>query len=141
MHDLQLLAVPSLSQVCGRVHPPTPHFGLLLVATDWSDDVDGVAAAVEDLSRGGLAWLSVWGNGCERIHDIADDVLCARDDWSTPTDAVVMTTWHDDESLEDTLEFFRIAAWPADAFVKTCGTWVVVVVGSQDLESQVRALT
>lgn len=46
--------------------------------------------------------LCCWGPGCERLHDCFDeaDVCHKLDDADAP---VVMTTWHDRESLDSYL--------------------------------------
>lgn len=140
MHALQVITAPTLGDVCDLVPRTTPHFGLLLVAPRWPQDTDLVADAIAQLATAGLACLAVWGEGCERIHDIADEVFCAADAAESATDAVVMTTWHDGESLEETIDFFRGAAIPDDAYAETCGTWVVAAVRAEDLAAQVRFL-
>ena len=71
--------------------------------------------------RSGMVYFSAWGRGCERFHDIVDDILVEDDlgekRFNGPTEKdTVMTTWHDHDSLEDALDFFAICAVPSDGF-------------------------
>jgi len=43
-----------------------------------------------------------------------------------------MTTWHDDERLEEALWFAVNSAFPAGAYEQTCKTLVTVTIGNQD---------
>lgn len=79
----------------------------------------------------GAVYVSVWGPDCERVHDIIDEVLVDRSHDATDED-VIMTTWHDDETLEEVLWFAVNSAFPAGAYEETCKTLVVIAVGSQD---------
>jgi hypothetical protein len=42
------------------------------------------------------------GPDCERVHDIIDEVIVNRNPGETDED-VIMTTWHDDEALNEAL--------------------------------------
>jgi hypothetical protein len=52
----------------------------------------------------GAVYVCVWGPDCERVHDIIDEVLVDRNPDATDED-VIMTTWHDDEALNEALWF------------------------------------
>ena len=56
----------------------------------------------------GLFWVGTWGADCERVHDIFDRVGVAD-----PQRGIVMSTWHDDEPLDDALHLFW-DAFPAE---------------------------
>jgi len=82
--------------------------------------------------------------GCERIHDIVDEVAVA-DDISeqefvgpSPSD-VVVTTWHDDETLEETLDFFATCAVPTEGFVSDSDFRLVICVANQQWAAQAKA--
>lgn len=86
--------------------PVAPHDGFALLV---AGDLSGVGAAViGDMARWciehGLFAVSVWGEDCERVHDIFDEVdvdLGAAD-----AQPVVMTAWHAHESLPEAIDFF-----------------------------------
>ena len=57
---------------------------------------------VENCLRDHVELIAVVGDGCEAVHDLIDEIVV--DDGSDES-RFIMTTWHDDESLEETLEF------------------------------------
>ncbi len=73
------------------------------------------------------AWLSAWGAGCERVHDIMDEIVVDRDCDD------VMTTWHDDETIGDTVELFlTVSGAEIDA--------VIVLIGGAVTEKTIQEL-
>jgi hypothetical protein len=84
----------------------------------------------------GAVYLCAWGPDCERVHDIIDEVLVARNPDATDED-VIMTTWHDDETLEEALWFAVNSAYPAGVYEGTCETLLAITVGNKDWGSQI----
>ena len=84
----------------------------------------------------GAVYVCAWGPDCERVHDIIDEVLVDRNSDTTDED-VIMTTWHDDETLEEALWFAVNSAFPAGAYTETCKTLVAVAVGSEGWGSEI----
>ena len=77
----------------------------LFVAADASDvPVDVIAAFADWAIAHGMFWFSSWGPDCERVHDLVDAVDIG--DGVSERDPIVMTTWHDSESLDDALFTF-----------------------------------
>jgi hypothetical protein len=77
----------------------------LFLAADASDvPVDVIAAFAEWASEHGMFWFSSWGPDCERVHDVVDEVDVG--DGVPEGKPIVMTTWHDDESLDEALFLF-----------------------------------
>lgn len=85
----------------------------------------------EQLIDSGCAYLCAWGPGCERVHDIFDEIL-VRMDPDPADDSVVMTTWHADESIEEALWVFLRGTSPDERHEDSCRSGVVVVVGRAD---------
>ena len=73
-----------------------------------------------------------------RVHDVLDEVDDARRPFQTLHDHI-MTTWHDQESLDDALFAFAHAAVPAEEYVESCTAWLAVVVGDGAVASEVRS--
>ena len=84
----------------------------------------------------GAVYLCAWGPDCERVHDIIDEVACNRNPDETDED-VIMTTWHEDQALDEALWFAVNNAFPAGAYEETCKTLVAIAIGSQDWGSQI----
>ena len=97
------------------------------------DEVSNIANWAFDQ---GAVYLCVWGPDCERVHDIMDEVLADRNFNETDED-VVMTTWHDDETLEEALWFAVNSAFAVGAYEQTCKTLVAVTIENQDWGSQI----
>lgn len=56
----------------------------------------------------GCEYACCWGDDCSRLHDIFDEVAVQREIEGPPIDTiddVVMTTWHENDSLDEALWF------------------------------------
>ena len=126
--DLYLLKVASSAALPINIELSSKHC-ICLLAWDSGDATDEEKARlVERLLNAGCAYLCSWGNGCEKVHDICDEVSVGPDP-DLDDDAVVMTTWHK-ESLDDALWFFLNCAKPDDHYAASCGSCLAVVIGS-----------
>ena len=88
-----------------------------------------------------MVYFCSWGPECERFHDIVDEVIIGDDlseqEFSGPnTSDVVMTTWHDDETLEEALDFFATCAVPTDGFGPDSDFRFVICVANQQWAAQ-----
>jgi hypothetical protein len=59
-------------------------------------------STIDRLLDGGCRYFVCWGEGSESIHDLIDDISMSRE----PPVSGLTTTWHDDESANDTANFF-----------------------------------
>ncbi|MFZ5891951.1 MAG: DUF7684 family protein [Myxococcota bacterium] len=60
------------------------------------------------------------------VHDVFDLVSIERS-----SDApVIMSTWHEKESLEEALWFALVSAYPVGTFAEQCGSVVAIAIGS-----------
>jgi hypothetical protein len=85
----------------------------------------------------GAVYICSWGPDCERVHDIIDEEEVGPDPTVT-TDSVVMTTWHADESLADTLHFVLSFTVPDDAYAEGCGSTLAIAIGSAQWTTEIR---
>jgi hypothetical protein len=124
--------IPSLGSLVELVPRNNPHLVLLLVC-DGSRLSDGsIQSALKPLFDQGLVYVCTWGPDCERIHDLADQLTLHQ-----LGDDLVMTTWHDKESLGETVWYLVNCAEPAnDLFSDTCDQ-VAAIVGSESWYLQV----
>lgn len=110
----------------------------LFVAADTQDlPVDAISAFAQEALRLGAVYVSTWGSGCERFHDIVDESivendLAARNSASLSVNDTVMTTWHANDTFEEALEFFATWARPTEGFIKDSAFRLVVCVNSPD---------
>lgn len=91
---------------------PTPGkgFAFLLLNGEQAQSVHEFAALADDLIDRGCVWFSAWGPGCELAHDVFDESAAGRGLRGETSDLNdvpdVMSTLHDQDSLEDVIWFF-----------------------------------
>ena len=94
---------------------PLSRFRLFVAADTSHSSVEEISAFAEGALIAGMVYFCAWGPGCERFHDIVDEIIAddrvsGRNRFLPPTsDDVVMTTWHAHETLEEALDYF--ATW------------------------------
>lgn len=92
--------------------PTTPgrRFAFLLLNGEQAQSVHEFSALADDLIDRGCAWFSSWGPGCELAHQIFDESVVGRGLQGPTSDLEripdIMTTHHDQDSLEDVIWFF-----------------------------------
>ena len=125
--DLFLLEAGRVEDVPTLLKVPTARFVVLLVWDAADVPVEDVARLADTLLRAGCVYVCTWGDSCERVHDIVDEVHVAAT-LDAPDSTVVMTTWHAGESLDDALWFFLSLTHPYDAVAENCGSSVVICI-------------
>lgn len=97
-------------------------------------------AAGRRLVELGAAYFCNWGPGCSRFHDMIDLAIIGIEE-RRPDNAqgfVIMTSWHEKESVEEALYFAIFDAWPDDAFRNSCRTVLAVSVGDASWAGVIR---
>ncbi len=116
---------------------PSSRFRLFVAADTSAVTTDAISRFASAALSEGMVYFCAWGRGCERFHDIVDQVR-AEDELTEgrfigPTEHdVVMTTWHDNETLEQALDFFITCAVPTDGFAIDSSFRLVVCIGNPD---------
>jgi len=116
---------------------PSPRFRLLVAAHVEEVSTQIIADfAFAALSRG-MVYFCSWGHGCERFHDIVDEVIVGDDIGERRfvgprADDVVMTTWHERDNLEEALDFFATCAVPTDGLTPDSDFRLVICVNNSD---------
>ena len=64
----------------------------------------------EKLVTAGCRYVMAWGEQCEVFHDIVDRTSIDRHDYDVPAENFIMTTWHDNESLESVFWYSQFCA-------------------------------
>jgi hypothetical protein len=108
---------------------PSAHTVLLIAADARGVSTDVIASVAARLLSAGLIYICVWGPDCERVHDVFDEVYVG--DGCTEPDFTLMSTWHDDESLDEAVWYFTQCAFPPDTEIEKT-SYVAVAVGRPD---------
>jgi hypothetical protein len=122
---------------------PSRRFRLFVAADARKESAQAISDfAFEALSRG-MVYFSSWGPDCERFHDIVDEVVIADDlsesGFAGPSSHdVIMTTWHDDETLEEAVDFFATCAVPTEGFLPESEFRLAICLNNSDWAKQVR---
>lgn len=110
---------------------------LLLLAYALGRKPARLGDALGELLDGGCVYLCAWGPGCEHVHDAMDDIILERQLEGGPEETI-MTTWHDDEPLDEALFFTLCCAFPDDALAIGCDAIVLAAVGNSTWAEQLR---
>lgn len=139
--DLLLLHVGSSQAISTSLKVSAQHFVCLLAWDCEQETVDEISRVAEVLLGSGCVYFCTWGGGCERVHDIIDEIISADPD--PASDSNVMTTWHDNETLDDALWFFLRCTNPDQPYEDSCRAALTVLIGNDaDRSSRIRyALT
>ncbi len=128
--EILSLAVPRLEQLPRDLGFNSHHCVLFLAidATVLADEQ--LFSLVEWVMDQSAVYVCVWGPGCERVHDVINETI-VEFDHPKSDETVIMTTWHDDESLEEALWFALNDAMPASAYSDSCSVVIAVSIGSE----------
>ena len=94
----------------------SPHFLCLLGGDFTKTAASELVQLVTGLIEAGACYFICWGDGCEAVHDLIDDILIGDDRFASE-ETIIMTTWHSDETIEDALFFLLCAASPAEHYL------------------------
>jgi hypothetical protein len=93
---------------------------------------------IEPLVRAGASYFVCWGPGCERVHDIIDEIASYPDnEFAIPGDSCIMTTWHDSEPLDEALWFLLVNAWPDQHYARSTHATLGISIGSTAWAAQI----
>jgi hypothetical protein len=128
--ELFSLSSPDFASLPDFISLPTRHFAALLAADATGVDAAVLADFARRLLRAGCVYFCVWGPDCERVHDIFDEE-CFE------VEPVIMTTWHEEESLDEALWFFVSCAYPDDGYRNTSRSALVISIGKPGWHEQI----
>ena len=115
-----------------RLGLPTRHFACFVASDATSVDSSVLEKFARSLLMSGCVYFCSWGPDCERVHDSFDNMR----DADAP---VIMTTWHDDESLDEALWFFVSVSHADESYCSTCGCGVAISIGNTVWAEHIRA--
>ena len=81
----------------------------------------------------GMVYFCSWGPDCQRFHDVVDGVVVADDIEERRfvgrnRSDTIMTTWHEDEALEEALDFFAKFTCPTAGLGENSNFWLSICV-------------
>jgi hypothetical protein len=101
------------------------------------ESADSISQVSEILLRSGCVYLCSWGRGCGRVHDIAEE-LSVGPNPHPETYPGIMTTWHENDPLDDALWFFLGSTWPDDGYADDCKAAIAITIGlRRDLQERI----
>ena len=130
--------VPSLAGWPHAIDLASPYFVCLVVADGTTETAADVGEWARRVLAQGLVYACAWGPGCEVVHDVIDWEFLTMPDHANR--AIVMTTWHEAESLEEAVDFFLVSAVPDEAYRSHCSAWLLIEVGDAGAASGARDL-
>lgn len=134
---LFVLELPGFESIQPCQKLPSEHF-ICFLAADFRSASDGdITSLAGLLLEWGASYFVCWGPGCERAHDLVDDVTLLVQS-PTGDDSVIMSTWHADETLPEALFFLLTSATPDSAYQDSSNSIVVVSVGDARVDRQIR---
>lgn len=103
-HYLRLLPGESLPDISAYA----PFKAVVILAADYSDEWQDEVSKWLVHSR--CRYTMAWGPNCSSWDDSVDWVTIEENPGETPPDKFVMTTWHENESLEFTFWYAQFCA-------------------------------
>ena len=131
----------------GRIDRPFPFstpfggtdFVLMLVIADPSVTVEERGAVSTEIVRQGCRFAVCTGHDCSRWDDAIDYAFLATSpDFSPPDERLVMTTWHENEPLEEVVAYYRRNTAFGDFAPRHF--LVLLLGGEAEIEGRVRSL-
>ena len=135
-----LITQRNLAEAPSCIPSDCEHFSLFLAidAREFSDAA--ISKLAKSLLDRGLVHLDAWGREFERVHDLFD----LQRDPSETDETVVMTSWHTDESLEESLWEFVYLGYVTGTLA-TKHEWITISQTdsswNRELEATLRATT
>ena len=131
--DLYILNLLEPDDLPKSIKLSSQHFACFIAWNSEAASVDVISNLVEHIIKAGGAYFSTWGPDCQRVHDIIDEIdAYPYNDIGSPEDSVIMTTWHEDESLEEAMCFFLTSTSPDEFYEATMNSSLAISIGSQD---------
>jgi hypothetical protein len=93
-----------------------------------------IAKLAARLLAAGCVYICTWGPDCSRVHDIFDEADVAR----SPEGPWVMSSWHDDDPLDEAIWFLLFNAHPDPTFADGCRSAVGISIGMPTWAATIR---
>lgn len=134
--SLYSLSVPCAEELAPAIQIEYEHFALFLAWDAAKAKDQEICTFASKLFARGLAVICIWGNDCERVHDLFDRVEL-EEEWQLSAESVVISTWHENEPLEKALWFFVNCSYAHEEYAPTCSAGIAVTVGDAPRHQQI----
>lgn len=125
------------------LHIPSRRFRLFVAADAIGVTTDAISEFVHEALKRGMVYFCAWGPDCSRFHDIVDEIV-VEDDLGerqfvgpNPHDQI-MTTWHENDTLEEAVDFFFNFAFPTDGFEADSDSWIALCINNSEWAVSIR---
>lgn len=121
-----------------------PHeaFACLIVWDVDRSKLKQISALAKPLIRQGCAYMCAWGENCDLVDDMFDwawmDHIGVFEGARTNDEQTLMTTWHDEEPLDEALWFLLRGATPTEGFGRCDANVVILIDPSPGWEATIR---
>jgi len=107
IYDRQIcyLNVAEFRTLPSKYDLPSVNFVLFLACDAAGLPVDEIYDWAYEIINNGLSYVCLWGEDCERVHDIIDEAIVMREIESGIELPLIMTTWHTNDTLDEALWF------------------------------------
>jgi len=124
------------SMVWPNLDLPSKQFRLFIAADATKIHDDQIETFAEAALSTGMIYCCTWGPDCSRVHDLFDDVILADELgpglYAPPTaDDVIMTTWHERDSLKKAVWYFANCTFPTKSFEHESEFWLAIAIGNR----------
>jgi hypothetical protein len=126
---LYLLDLDEPNDLPQQLELPSRKFVCLIAWDSVKCDVTCIANLAKRTMELGAAAVSVWGNDCERVHDVFDEMASDRVEYDM-NKPVLMTTWHSNETLDEAVWFVLHSSIVDDLLEKDCKTTLAISIGN-----------
>ena len=133
---IQIVSVDSADELAERLSLTTRFFTLLLAWDCDSVEFDQLKDLLRPLVNAGMVYFCGWGKGSRAAEDAVDMCVVDREMIDGELSYVLMTTQHEDESLEDAFWFFDMLAIPGEPEVFDDFARFAVAVGNSEWEDR-----
>lgn len=119
------------------IHIPSRRFRLFVAADVTGYTTDVISEFTLAALKSGMVYFCAWGPDCGRFHDIVDEVILGDDleeRLFVPPNADdhIMTTWHEQDRLDEALDFFINWAKPVGDYQLDSDYWVAICVNNPE---------
>ena len=134
--DMYAIDAAGPDDIPAEVNVAGPFFVCLLAWDAEHATIETMEVVARRLLAAGCVYICCWGSHCSLVHDVFDSVSIERG----PEGPVIMSTWHEQESLSDAIWFALFSANPDDSFSERCGSVLGVSVARPSYAKEIRAV-